>query len=157
MTFDKNDPQLDASDPRVIKYKGQNYLTTLSYLRPVFSKDGIRFSEEYEFQPIYGEGALESFGIEDCRVATIENSYYLTYTEVSPIAVGVGLIITNDWKTFERKGMIFPPHNKDCVFLKKRFMESIMLFIVPAVRSWAVIICGWPNLLTECIGGIIGA
>ena len=37
LTFDKNDPQLDASDPRVIKYKGQNYLTTMSYLRLVSS------------------------------------------------------------------------------------------------------------------------
>ena len=27
LEFDKNDPDLDASDPRVIKYKGQNYLT----------------------------------------------------------------------------------------------------------------------------------
>ncbi len=28
MSFDEDDPQLDASDPRVIQYKGQNYLTT---------------------------------------------------------------------------------------------------------------------------------
>ena len=32
LSFDKNDPSLDASDPRVIGYQGKNYLTTLSYL-----------------------------------------------------------------------------------------------------------------------------
>ena len=29
LSFSKDDPDLDASDPRVIGYKGQNYLTTL--------------------------------------------------------------------------------------------------------------------------------
>ena len=31
VSFLKNDPDLDASDPRVIGYKGKNYLTTMSY------------------------------------------------------------------------------------------------------------------------------
>ena len=35
VSFLKNDPDLDASDPRVIGYKGKNYLTTMSYLRLV--------------------------------------------------------------------------------------------------------------------------
>lgn len=132
LAFDKDDRQLDASDPRVIKYKGQDYLTTLSYLRPVFSQDGIHFSEDNEYRPIYGNGMLESFGIEDCRVATIGDTYYLTYTEVSPIAVGVGLIITNDWKTFERKGMIFPPHNKDSVFFEEKINGKYYAFHRPS-------------------------
>ncbi len=47
LVFDKDDPQLDASDPRVIKYRGgQNYLTTLSYLRLVVSDDGVHFRED---------------------------------------------------------------------------------------------------------------
>jgi len=50
LVFDKDDPQLDASDPRVIKYKGQNYLTTLSYLRLVVSDDGVHFREDPAFR-----------------------------------------------------------------------------------------------------------
>lgn len=115
LTFDRRDPDLDASDPRVIIYKGQNYLTTLSYLRPMLSEDGVHFREDPTLPPIFGKGDLERFGIEDCRVTTMADGYYLTYTEVSPVAVGVGLIVTDDWKNFDRKGMIFPPHNKDCV------------------------------------------
>ena len=46
LTFDKNDSQLDLTDPRVILYKGKNYLTTLSYLRLVCSDDDIHFYEE---------------------------------------------------------------------------------------------------------------
>ena len=55
--FDKEDPRLDASDPRVIQYKGQNYLTTLSYLRLVVSDDGIHFREDPAYPPIFGEGS----------------------------------------------------------------------------------------------------
>ncbi|MDD4415408.1 MAG: glycoside hydrolase family 130 protein [Proteiniphilum sp.] len=120
LVFDKDDPQLDASDPRVIKYRGQNYLTTLSYLRLVVSDDGVHFREDPAYPPIFGEDSLESFGIEDCRVATMEDGFYLTYTMVSPVAVGVGLIITNDFKTYDRKGMIFPPHNKDCAIFEEK-------------------------------------
>ncbi|MCI1640131.1 MAG: glycoside hydrolase family 130 protein [Bacteroidales bacterium] len=120
LSFDKNDPQLDASDPRVIKFKGRNYLTTLSYLRLVCSRDDVHFYEDPAYPPIFGKGFQESFGIEDCRVATMEDGYYLTFTEVSPVAVGVGLIATKDFKTFERKGMIFPPHNKDCALFQEK-------------------------------------
>jgi len=119
LRFDKNDPQLDATDPRVILYKGKNYLTTLSYLRLVCSDDGCHFYEDPAYPPIFGKGNLESFGIEDCRVATMKDGFYLTYTEVSSVAVGVGLIQTNDFRLFNRKGMIFPPHNKDCALFEE--------------------------------------
>jgi predicted GH43/DUF377 family glycosyl hydrolase len=120
LTFDKDDPELDASDPRVIGYKGQNYLTTLSYLRLVFSENGVDFKEDPDYPPVFGKGKLESFGIEDCRVATTEEGFFLTYTEVSPVAVGVGLMHTLDWKNFARHGMIFPPHNKDCALFEEK-------------------------------------
>ena len=48
----------------------------------------------------------------------MDDGYFLTFTEVSPVAVGVGLIATRDFKTLERKGMIFPPHNKDCALFE---------------------------------------
>ncbi len=120
LSFAEGDPDLNAEDPRVIEYKGQNYLTTMSYLRLVSSTDGVHFQEDSNYPPIFGEGELESFGIEDCRVATTEDGFFLTFTEVSPVAVGVGLIHTKDWKNYNRHGMIFPPHNKDCALFEEK-------------------------------------
>ncbi len=120
MSFDKDAPQLDASDPRIIQYKGQDYLTTLSYLRLVSGDDDLYFREDPDYSPIFGQGSLESFGIEDCRVATMKDGFFLTYTMVSPVAVGVGLIVTQDFKIYDRKGMIFPPHNKDCAIFEEK-------------------------------------
>lgn len=120
LEFDRNSPDIDLSDPRVINYKGQDYLTTLSYLRLVFSDDGVHFYEDSKYPPVFGSGFYESFGIEDCRVATMDDGYCLTFTEVSPVAVGVGMMRTRDFRHFTHEGMIFPPHNKDCALFEEK-------------------------------------
>jgi predicted GH43/DUF377 family glycosyl hydrolase len=84
------------------------------------SKDGINFYEPKDYPHLVGEGILESFGIEDCRVTLINRKYYLTFTSVSDNGVGVGLRTTTDWKNFEKHGMIMPPHNKDCAIFEEK-------------------------------------
>lgn len=120
LTFSENDPDLDLSDARIISYRGNGYLTTLSHLRLFSSDDGIHFAEDPNFPFLHGRGEYETYGIEDCRVAMLEGAYWLTYTAVSPSGVGVGMMKTTDWQNFERYGMILPPHNKDCALFEKR-------------------------------------
>ena len=120
LEFDSSDPRLDLSDSRVISFDGEDYLTTLSHLRLLSSDDGIHFSEPENSKPFMGSGELETYGIEDCRVAQIGDTYYLTYTQVSSHGVGVGLRTTRNWADFDHVGMIFPPHNKDCAIFEER-------------------------------------
>jgi len=124
LQFKKTDPDLDCKDPRVIRYKDKDYLTTLSHLRLMCSDDGRKFYERQDFGPIFGKDPLEAYGIEDCRVTEINGLYLLTYTMVSSFGVGVGLIQTRDWKRFERKGMILPPHNKDCAIFEEKIRDK---------------------------------
>lgn len=115
-----NDADLIKTDARVLKYKGVDYLTTLSHLRLFCSDDGINFHETEDYPPLFGSGKFQTYGIEDCRVSLLENKYYLTFTAVSDFGVGVGLCTTTDWKNFESHGLILPPHNKDCsIFTEK--------------------------------------
>ncbi|WP_166964012.1 glycoside hydrolase family 130 protein [Yeosuana marina] len=120
LKFNLDDPKLDDSDARVINYDGKDYLTTISHLRLLFSDDGVTFKEDKAYPSLFGEGDYESYGIEDCRVSKIGSIYHLTYTMVSANGVGVGLRTTKDWKTFEKKGMIFSPHNKDCAIFEEK-------------------------------------
>lgn len=115
-----NDPDLIAVDARVINYKGLDYLTTISHLRLLSSDEGIHFTEPANHSSLFGKGYLERFGIEDCRVSQIGDTYYLTYTAVSDSGVGVGLLTTQDWQYFESGGMILPPHNKDCAIFEEK-------------------------------------
>ncbi len=120
LTFRNDDPKFNDSDKRVFEYDGANYLSTLSHLRLLSSVDGRHFTESPEYPGLFPQGEQETFGIEDCRVSQLGTTYYLTYTKVSPTGVGVGLIATEDWKTFDRKGMIFPAHNKDCALFEEK-------------------------------------
>ncbi len=120
LDFDNSDPLLDLTDPRIVKYAGRDYLTTMSHLRLVSSTDGIHFFEPAATPPILGLGELETFGIEDCRVTQLGSQYCLTYTAVSENGVGVGLKTTSDWVSFRNHGMILPPHNKDCAIFEEK-------------------------------------
>jgi len=115
-----DDPELEATDARVIKYKNSDYLTTLSHLRLLCSEDGLNFYEPEGYSPLYGSDEDEYFGIEDCRVSQIDNTYFLTFTAVSAHGVAVGLRTTKDWKSFEKEGLILPPHNKDCAIFEEK-------------------------------------
>lgn len=118
--IDIHDPDLMAIDSRVVRYKGRDFLTTLSHLRLLWSDDGITFHERKEYPSLYGKGLLETSGIEDCRVTFLDDQYYLSYTAVSENGVGVDLRTTKDWKEFKSHGMILPPHNKDCAVFEEK-------------------------------------
>jgi beta-1,2-mannobiose phosphorylase / 1,2-beta-oligomannan phosphorylase len=47
-------------------------LTTISHLRLLSSDDEIHFMEDPAYPGLFGDGALERFGIEDCRVPRLE-------------------------------------------------------------------------------------
>lgn len=132
LNFKEDDPKLDTSDPRVINYDGVYYLTTISHLRLLFSDDGVSFYESEDYPSLFGEGEYESYGIEDCRVSKIDNTYFLTYTMVSPNGVAVGLRTTKDWKNFDKKGMIFSPHNKDCAIFEEKINSKFYAFHRPS-------------------------
>ncbi|QEC74747.1 glycoside hydrolase family 130 protein [Mucilaginibacter ginsenosidivorax] len=130
-----NDPDLIATDARVISYKGLDYLTTVSHLRLLCSDDGIHFSEPQTNAALFGKGYLERFGIEDCRVTQIDDIYYLTYTAVSDSGVGVGLKSTKDWQHFESGGMILPPHNKDCAIFEEKVNDKYYCLHRPSSKE----------------------
>ncbi|WP_316772819.1 glycoside hydrolase family 130 protein [Pedobacter frigiditerrae] len=132
MEIEIDDPYLIAKDPRIITYKGVDYLTTLSHLRLVCSDDGINFYEPEGYPLLQGEGEDEAFGVEDCRVSLINDIYYLTFTSVSAHGVGVGLRTTKDWKNFDKYGMIFPPHNKDCAIFEEKINGKFYAFHRPS-------------------------
>jgi predicted GH43/DUF377 family glycosyl hydrolase len=130
-----NDPDLIATDARVINYKGLDYLTTISHLRLLVSGDGKHFTETAGYPGLFGQGNLERFGIEDCRVAQINDIYYLTFTAVSDSGVGVGLRTTTDWQLFEYKGMILPPHNKDCAIFEEKINNKFYCLHRPSSKE----------------------
>ena len=132
ISFNLDDPLLDASDPREPKYKGETYLSTLSHLRLFKSLDGEAF-EDAGWPNLVGKGELENYGIEDCRVASMQDgSFLLTYTATSQNGYGVGLRRTYEWKTYEELGMILPPANKDCAIFESKWRNQYLCLHRPS-------------------------
>lgn len=114
-----DDPDVKLKDTRGVVYKGQDYLSTASHIRIARSRDGIKFTVDKD-PFIYPCDESESFGVEDCRVTKIGDTYYLTYTAVSQDGWATALATTKDFRTIDRKGLIFAPPNKDiCIFPEK--------------------------------------
>ena len=112
----RSDPELDMSDPRKIRHRGFTCLTSMSHLHIARSRDGRRFS--FDPQPaIFPSTPYEAYGCEDARITQIDGRYWITYTAVSAHGVTVALASTDDFQSFRKHGVIFPPYNKDvCIF-----------------------------------------
>jgi len=107
-----DDPDVKLKDTRGVVYKDVDYLSTMSHIRLARSEDGVHFSVEDKpfISPI---DESETFGVEDARVTEIDGRYYINYTSVSKDGYGTSLAVTKDFSSYEKKGMIFNPQNKD--------------------------------------------
>ena len=148
---------MDTRDPREPRYKGETDLSTLSHLRLFNSEDGIHFKDA-ALPSLIGKGALEAYGIEDCRVASMaDGSFLLTYTATSESGYGVGLRRTVAWESYEDFGMILPPANKDCAIFESKIEEKYFVYTDQVGLDLEVTSSGWRLLPTYLIGAIMPA
>lgn len=137
LEFQKDDPNYDFSDPRIIKEQGKEkfkYLTSISYLRIARSKDGRNFTIDDE-PFIYPSNELETFGIEDPRITQMGDTYYIYFSAISPIGVGEVLVSTKDFISHEHHGMIFCPENKDVLIFPEKIKGKYYALHRPVPNS----------------------
>lgn len=121
--YNKNDKNYNFDDPRTIrsvqKLEGFSSLTSLSYIRIARSIDGRNFTVDDE-PFLYPFNQYQTFGIEDARCTQMGDTYYINYTSVSEMGVCDSLVSTKDFKSFEDKGNIFAPENKDVLIFPEK-------------------------------------
>lgn len=109
-------------DVRAVRQKldGVVRLNFISHLRVVYSRDG-RTIDSVDGPLLKPATVYEEFGVEDPRITRLGDTYYITYVSVSRFGVATALASTKDFQSFERRGIIFCPENKDVVL----FPETI--------------------------------
>lgn len=147
-------PGLDLRDPRGIRYRNatgsmrmvnegyQDYLAQISCLRIARSKDGIHFTVDPGVA-IHAERSLEEYGVEDPRITFIDGEYHITYVSVSRWGITTSLATTTDFKTFDRKGVIFLPDHKDVVIFPEKVGGRYVALTRPMPQSFARIFGVW--------------
>lgn len=81
----------------------------------------------------------ELWGIEDPRITYVEElkKYAIVYTAFTRDGPGVSLALTEDFKTFERLGIIMSPEDKDAALLPRRINGNWAMIHRPVSASRA--------------------
>ncbi|MBN1489621.1 MAG: glycosidase [Phycisphaerae bacterium] len=98
----------------------------ISHLCAARSKDGVtdwRVDPEPTLMPDPKNHPEEAWGIEDARIVWLDelHAYAVTYTSYSRGGPGVSLALTQDFRTFERRGVAMTPLDKDASLFPRRF------------------------------------
>ena len=115
-----DDPGLEIRDGRGYYFRDKMVLSSMSHLHIARSRDGGR---SFAFDPepaIAATTKYEAFGCEDARISFVDDRYYIAYTAVSEHGVTVMLAETKDFVTFVKRGLAFPPYQKDVVIFPRK-------------------------------------
>jgi len=91
--------------------------------------DGWVIDEEPTIRPDPEHYPEELWGIEDPRITYIDElgTYAIAYTAFSKGGPGVALALTEDFRRFQRLGLIMQPDDKDAALLPRRIDGSFAL------------------------------
>lgn len=147
-------PGLDLRDPRGIRYRNatgsmrmvnegyQDFLAQISHLRVARSTDGVHFTIDPHIA-IGPLSPLEEYGVEDPRITFIDGEHHVTYVSVSRWGITTSLATTKDFRTFDRKGVIFLPDHKDVCIFPEKIGGKYVALTRPMPQSFARIFGIW--------------
>ncbi len=109
----------------------------VSHLSAARSRDGLtgwRIGALPSLYPDAGQHPEEIWGIEDPRITWIDeiHEFAITYTAYSSNGPLVALASTRDFESFNRRGPIMPPEDKDAALFPRRFDGRWALIHRPA-------------------------
>jgi predicted GH43/DUF377 family glycosyl hydrolase len=119
-----------VTNPGVAQFGGETILlvrvedrTGFSHLCVARSADGVlgwAVEPERRLLPDVAS-ETERFGIEDPRITPCGDEYMIVYTGYSTAGPLVCLASTRDFESFERRGVLMPPEDKDAALFPRMF------------------------------------
>ena len=132
----------------------------VSHLAVATSADGVT---DWEIDPQRSlvpdlDSEVERYGIEDPRITRIGDEWLILYTGFSSGGPLVCLAATRDFRTYERRGVVMSPEDKDAALFPVQFDEHFAMIHRPVARTGdrADIWLSWsPNLVHWATYGVI--
>jgi len=147
--LEKGLPGYNFSDARGISTPHGSLLTSISYLRIGRSRDGIHFTID-DRPALFPENQYEIYGIEDCRITKIDDTYYINYSAVSNLGITTCLASTKDFSYIQREGVVFHPDSKNIAIFPQKINGKYYALHRPSSASFGKP-CMWiaesPDLL----------
>ncbi len=114
----------------------------LSHFCIARSEDGISnwvMDKEPTLLPDPGNYPEETWGIEDPRITYLpeKGEYAVAYTSYSMVGPCVSIVLTKDFRTFNRMGMVMPPLNKDAALLSHKICGEWAMIHRPTTPKYS--------------------
>ena len=124
----------DGTTVLLCRVEDRRGISHLSVVRSPNGVDGWVIDDEPSFMPQPDQYPEEVWGVEDPRITYIPelSKYAIVYTAYSQSGPCISLAFTQDFRTFERQGMIIAPIAKDATLLPKRINGQWALVHRPA-------------------------
>jgi predicted GH43/DUF377 family glycosyl hydrolase/glycosyltransferase involved in cell wall biosynthesis len=154
ITYVRRDlPGIDLNDPRRIRVRipaarpegleeVRDYLTQMSHLRVARSTDGAHFTVDTS-PAVVPADSLEEYGCEDPRATLIDGVWHVTYVSVGRLGITTSRLTTTDFRSFERKGVMFLPDHKDVVIFPGRIGGRYVALTRPMPGSFNHVLGIW--------------
>ena len=132
----------------------------VSHLAVATSADGVtdwQIDSQRALMPDLDSEA-ERFGIENPRITRIGDEWLIVYTGYSSSGPLVCLAATRDFRSYERRGVVLSPEDKDAALFPEPIGERFAMIHRPVTRTAgrADIWLSWsPNLLHWATHGVI--
>jgi predicted GH43/DUF377 family glycosyl hydrolase len=97
--------------------------TGVSHLCPARSADGLTgwvIEPQHSLRPALTSD-VERYGIEDPRITRCGDEHMIVYTGYSDSGPLVCLASTRDFRTYERRGVLMPPEDKNAALFPRQF------------------------------------
>ena len=123
VTDEWNLSEVSMSDPRKFKINAYNFsvyaLTSLSWLLPVeLNEDGSAIIKIHYDKIISPQFTSQEYGIEDPRISSIDDKYYMTTCCVSSERHSTQLYVSDDGLNYTCLGVVLDHQNKDMLLFE---------------------------------------
>ena len=153
---------LDMSDPRSIQItkpppkpgsrpEVRDYLTQISHLRVARSTDGAHFDVD-RLPAVSPSDSFEEYGCEDPRATLINGIWHITYVSVGSVGITTSRLTTTDFRSFDRRGLMFLPDHKDVVLFPGRVQDRYVALTRPMPSSFNRVLGIWIAFSDDLVG-----
>jgi len=129
----------DGTTLLLCRVEDRRGISHLSAARSANGVSGFEIDREPTLAPDPQRFPEEHFGIEDPRITYVPElgRYAVAYTAFTRDGPGVALALTEDFRTFERSGLILPPDDKDAALLPRRINGRFAIIHRPVTSTGA--------------------
>jgi predicted GH43/DUF377 family glycosyl hydrolase len=132
--FNPGVTRLDSETLLLARVEDRTGLSHLCIARSSDGLEGWRIEADSRLLPAL-ESEAERFGIEDPRITLVGDEYMIVYTGYSSAGPLICLASTHDFESFERRGTLMPPEDKDAALFPHTFDGRFALIHRPVAMQ----------------------